>query len=112
MSIRLRLLDKAHIPKINQKVLGVAQVFSVGVDDSPTNRLGSSVAEHPACGVVPGSIPGPAFSFSSWILLLLLFDIRRRWIDASETPSAQVRRMGPGLKLWTSRTANGSTYFL
>ena len=40
---------------------------NVGVDDSSTNRLGSSVAERPACdGVVPGSIPGLAFSFSSY----------------------------------------------
>ena len=30
----------------------------VGVDDPSNNRLGSSVAERPACdGVVPGSIP-------------------------------------------------------
>ena len=34
----------------------------VGVEDSSTNRLGSSVVEYPACdGVVPGSIPGLAF---------------------------------------------------
>ena len=39
----------------------------VGVDDSSNNRLGSSVAERPACnGVDPGSIPGLAFSFSSY----------------------------------------------
>ena len=44
------------------------QVCSVGVDDSSTNWLGSSVAERPACdGVVPGSIPGLAFSFSSYM---------------------------------------------
>ena len=43
-------------------------VSLVGVDDSSTNRLDSSVAERPACdGVVPGSIPGLAFSFSSYI---------------------------------------------
>ena len=45
----------------------VGEVRVVGVDDSSTNRQGSSVAEHPACdGVVPGSIPGLAFSFSSY----------------------------------------------
>ena len=42
-------------------------VAGVGVDDSSTNWLGSSVAERPAMyGVVPVSIPGLAFSFSSY----------------------------------------------
>ena len=50
------------VPGTQMQIVG-----SVGVDDSSTNRLGSSVAERPACdGVVPGSIPGLAFSFSSY----------------------------------------------
>src|SRR5258708_21900037 len=36
----------------------------------PTNRLGGSVVERPACnGKVPGSIPGLAFLFSSYSTL-------------------------------------------
>ena len=43
----------------------------VGVGDSSNNWLGSSVAERPARnGVVPGSIPGLAFSFSSYTVSL------------------------------------------
>ena len=43
------------------------EVVGLGVGDSSNNWLGSSVAERPARnGVVPGSIPGLAFSFSSY----------------------------------------------
>ena len=43
-------------------------IAAVGIYVSSNNRLNSSVAERPACddGVVPGSIPGLAFAFSSY----------------------------------------------
>ena len=54
-------------------------IGSLGVDDSSTNRLGSSVGRVSRMyGVVPGSIPGLAFSFSSYRLIVIVVVSTRR----------------------------------
>ena len=75
--LSLSILKLVH-PPTNEDQLEYRSQYSilsvpVGVDDSSTNRPGSSVAGHSACdGAVPGSIPRLAVSFSSYSSLTSL----------------------------------------
>ena len=61
---KLKQLNEVYGGSTNNNWVEASPVLPVGVGDPSNNQLGSSVVERFACDeVVPGSIPGLAYSF-------------------------------------------------